>query len=82
MFFAASAETVNAQKQPSDKAKKEAQLGDRFFKQKDYRNAVNKYAAAVTLSPVYAYAHFWKGYSHYYLNEFDEAITDFDFASE
>lgn len=81
-FFAASAETISAQKKPSDKAKKEAQLGDQFFKQKDYRNAVNKYAEAVTLSPVYPYAHFWKGYAHYYLNEFDQAIADFDLASE
>lgn len=81
-FFSASAATVNAQKKPSDKAKKEAKLGDQFFKQKDYRNAVNKYAEAVALSPVYPYAHFWKGYAHYYLNEFDEAITDFDLASE
>lgn len=81
-FFSASATTVNAQKRPSDKAKKEAKLGDQFYKQKDYRSAVNKYAEALAISPDYPYAHFWKGYAHYQLNEFDEAIADLDLASE
>ena len=75
IFCFSSFSEVNAQK-ISSKAKKSATLGDSYFQKKDYRNAVNKYAEAITMEPEYSYAHFWKGYAHYYLNEFDLAIED------
>ncbi|MEJ7702043.1 MAG: tetratricopeptide repeat protein [Pyrinomonadaceae bacterium] len=82
MFSAVDIE-VNAQsKKPSDKAKKLAKQGDRFFQNKDYRNAVNKYAEAVILSPEFASAHFWKGYAHYNLKEIDQSIGDLNAAFE
>lgn len=72
---------ISAQKKPSDKAKKLAKQGEQFFAQKDYRSALNKYAEAVAASPFFPDAHFWKGYAHYYLNEYDRAIEDMDFAA-
>jgi len=79
--FSVSTVEVNAQKKPSGKAKKLAKSGDQYLKQKDYRNAVNKYAEAISDSAFYPDAHFWKGYAHYYLKEYDQAIADLDFAS-
>ena len=69
-----------AQKKPSDKAKKLVKQADALFQKKDYRNAANKYAEAIIISPDYPYAHFWKGYAHYYLKEYDQAIADLDAA--
>ncbi len=70
--------TVNAQQSKKDleKARKIAKLGDQFFNQKDYRNAINKYAEAITIAPNFPAAHFWKGYAHYYLKENDQSISD------
>ena len=65
---------------PNDKAKKLLSEGNRLFARKDYRSAVNKYAEAIIASPNYAEAHYWKGYAHYYLNEFNEAADDLDAA--
>lgn len=76
--FALLTEIQAQSKKISSKAKKAAAVGDRYFNQKDYRNAVNKYAEAATISPDYSYAHFWKGYAHYYLEEFDLAIDELD----
>ena len=69
---------IKAQKKISSKAKKVATLGDTYFQKKDYRNAVNKYAEAIMMEPEYSYARFWKGYAHYYLNEFELAIEELD----
>jgi len=80
--FSASIVEVNAQKKPTDKAKKLAKQADQFFQEKDYRNAVNKYAEAIVISPNFPHAHFRKGYAHYYLNEYDLAIVDLNSALE
>ncbi len=74
---------TGAQAQPKKidkKAQKLAKQADEFFNKKDYRSAVNKYAEAISLAPNYPYAHFWKGYAHYYLNEYDQALFDLDTA--
>ena len=73
---------INAQKKPNGKAKKLAADAEKLFNQKDYRNAAAKYAEAITISPNYPAAHFWKGYAHYYLNEYDLALDDLDKALE
>jgi tetratricopeptide (TPR) repeat protein len=78
--FSASIVEVNAQKKLPDKVKKLVKQADQFFQQKDYRSAVNKYAEAILISPNFPQAHFQKGYAHYYLNEYDLAITDLDLA--
>ncbi len=59
---------------PTDKAKKLVAEGNKLFNKKDFRTAINKYAEAIVLSPSYAEAHYWKGYAHYYLNEFSESV--------
>lgn len=65
---------------PNDKAKKLLAEGNKLFVKKDYRGAIGKYAEAIVLSPNYAEAHFWKGYAHYYLNEFNESGEELDAA--
>jgi tetratricopeptide (TPR) repeat protein len=65
-------------KKDLEKAKKIAKQGDQLFNQKDYRNAINKYAEAITIVPIFPAAHFWKGYAHYYLNEYDQSLNDLD----
>jgi tetratricopeptide (TPR) repeat protein len=71
---------AQAQPQPKkkdlEKARKLAKQGDQLFNQKNYRNAVDKYAEAIALVPNFPAAHFWKGYAHYYLNEYDQSISD------
>ena len=78
--FAFSYEIEAQPKKISSKAKNAASAGDRYFRQKDYRNAVNKYAEAISISSDYPYAHFWKGYAHYYLEEYDPAIEELSMA--
>lgn len=82
LFFMTLTGETNAQppRKPNDKAKKLAVMGDQFFRQKDYRAAIDKYAEAISVSPNYPSAHFWKGYAHYYLNEYQPAITELDTA--
>jgi superkiller protein 3 len=66
----------------SGKAKKLVKEADQFFQKKDYRTAINKYAEATTLSPEFPAAHFWKGYAHYNLKEFDQSRKELDTALE
>jgi len=72
--------SLNAEAQPKkkdlQKAQKIAKQGDQFFNKKDYRNAINKYAEAILVVPNFPAAYFWKGYAHYYLNEYDQSISD------
>jgi tetratricopeptide (TPR) repeat protein len=75
--FAAVAPSVHAQtkKQIAD-AKKIVADGDALYRQKNYQGAIQKYQAAIKLVPNYPYAFFSKGYSHFYLKEYDQAIED------
>lgn len=68
---------VSAQKKKDlEKAKKIARQGAQLFNKKDYRGAIAKYTEAVLVVPNFAEAYFWRGYAHYYLNEYDKAISD------
>ena len=79
--FSASVSIVNGQtKKQIKQAKQLAEDGDRSFQRKDYRTAITKYAEAIVLVPNYPAIHYWKGYAHYYLNEFDQALTEMDAA--
>ena len=81
-FFALSV-GVNAQKKNDlRKAQKLTADGSKAFVVKNYRLAINKYAEAIIAAPNYAEAHFWKGYAHYYLNEYDQALTEINLAAE
>ncbi|MEO5858454.1 MAG: tetratricopeptide repeat protein [Pyrinomonadaceae bacterium] len=86
-LLAASLLTVSAfGQEPSKKdIRKSNQLvtdGNKAFNQKNYRNAIEKYAEAVVLVPRNGAAHFWKGYAHYYLKEFPAALTELNLAEE
>ncbi len=66
-FFSAFIGEVNAQsprsrqnKKPSEQAKKLAVQGDLFYRQKDYRSAIGKYAEAIVAAPNYSHARFGK----------------------
>ncbi len=65
---------------PNDKARKLLNEGNKLFAKRDYRAAISKYAEAIVVSPNYAEAHYWKGYAHYYLNEFNESAEELDTA--
>ena len=83
LLTAFSAFPASAQAQPKKvdkKAEKLAKQGDALFNKRDYRGAINKYAEAISISPNYPYAHFWKGYAHRHLNEYDEALLELDTA--
>ncbi|MDQ3748358.1 MAG: tetratricopeptide repeat protein, partial [Acidobacteriota bacterium] len=86
LFFSPTSE-INAQgknqsnqTKPTDKAKKLVAQGDKLFNRKDYHSAINKYAEAIIISPNYPAAHFWKGYAHYYLDEYDATLEELDTA--
>ncbi len=64
-------------------AEKLAVEGEKSFDQKDYKTAINKYAQATILdtkSPKASLWHFKKAYAHYYLQEFDQSLGEFDAA--
>ena len=75
--------SVPADAQSKKDIKKAEQLkrdGDRAFKLKNYRNAVDSYAQAIVLVPNDATAHFWKGASLSYLKENEAAHTELNTA--
>lgn len=83
LFGAFSALPVKVNAQPKanlQRAKKLATEGDKFFQQKNYQSAIDKYAEAIVLAPNNGYAHFWKGYAHYYLNQYEQAAAALDAA--
>ena len=73
--------SVNIQAQDS-KAKKLVKQADSLYNKRQYQEAISKYAEAIELSPNYPYAHFWKGYSHSFLMEFDKSKAELDKAFE
>ncbi|MCD9185289.1 MAG: tetratricopeptide repeat protein [Pyrinomonadaceae bacterium] len=81
--FTALTVEVNAQK-PKDlkQAKKLIDEGNKLFNQKNYRGAIDKYAQSIVLAPNLPESHFWKGYAHYYLTEYDEALTEINKAED
>jgi len=74
--FSMTAEVSAQKKKDVERARKIAKQGDVLFNKKDYRNAITKYSEAITILPTFPAAYFWKGYAHYYLNEYDQSISD------
>jgi tetratricopeptide (TPR) repeat protein len=56
--------------------------GNKAFNQRNYRNAINKYAEAIVLVPKNAAAHFWKGVAHQRLKENTIAMTELNLAEQ
>ncbi len=63
-------------------AKALEQQGDQAFRAKDFKLAIDKYAQSIVIVPVSPSAHFWKGFSHYNLTEFDSALEELNKAAE
>jgi tetratricopeptide (TPR) repeat protein len=77
--------STTALPQSKKDVKKAAQLkadGGKSFNLKNYRDAIDKYAQAIVLTPDDAEAHFWKGRSHAILKENDQAISELNTALE
>ncbi len=56
--------------------------GDKLFRQKNYRNAIDQYAQAIVLAPKSPNPRFWKGLAHFYLDEHEMALPDLNAAME
>jgi len=70
---------VSAQKKKDwDKARRIARQGDQLYNRKDYRGAIGKYSEAVMVVPNFPLAFYSRAYAHYLLNEFDQALADFN----
>lgn len=54
--------------------------GDKLFRQKNYRNAIDQYAQAIVLAPNSPNPRFWKGLAHFYLDEYEMALPDLNAA--
>lgn len=80
MVSGVSAEIHGQNKNDMKKAKNLVKLGDRSFNKKDYQAAIQKYAEAIALVGNYADAHFWKGNAHYYLKDYDLALSEINIA--
>jgi len=77
------AANANAQSKKALKQAKDLyEQGNRSFNQKNFRDAVEKYAESAAIAPNLAPTHFWKGNAHYYLKENDLALTELDKALE
>lgn len=71
------ADSAGAQsKKDLKKSKQLVEQGNKLFKKKDFRNAIGKFSEALTVVPTNADALFWRGFSHYNLQENDAAYVD------
>ena len=57
-----------------------AAQGDVFYRQKRYNEAIDKYSQAIAIMDRFPFAHFSKGYAHYYLKQYGEAISELGIA--
>jgi tetratricopeptide (TPR) repeat protein len=72
---------VTAQtKKDREQAKRLTAEADSAFSKKDYKLAADKYGQAITLIPNNAPAHFRKGFSHFNLQDYDAALSEFSLA--
>lgn len=75
------AESADAQNRRNEKRARDlATQGDKEFRQKNYRVAIENYAQAIALAPKAGHPRFWKGLAHAYLKEPDMALPEFDAA--
>ena len=74
-----------SQAQPTKKQRKQASdLVDearKSFAQKNYRGAVDQLGQSLSIVPNNPEAHFRKGQAHYYLKEYDQAVSELDIAA-
>ena len=63
-------------KRDTGKSRKALQEANKLYNQRNYRDAVSKYDEAIKFDTNNADAHFFKGKSHYFLKEFDQALEN------
>lgn len=81
--FSALSPEVNAQdKKALKKARKLTDDGNKAFTQRNYKVAIDNYAQAIVIAPNLPEPHFWKGYAHYYLKEYEPALTEINRAED
>jgi tetratricopeptide (TPR) repeat protein len=70
---------------PSKKDRKQADSlfkdAEKSFAEKNYRNAIDQYNQSVAIVTANPQAHLKLAYSHYYLKEYDQALTEIDLAA-
>jgi len=75
-----------AQGQPSKKERKQAddlfKEAEKSFAQKNYRNAIDQYGQSVAIVSANPLAHLKLAYSHYYIKEYDQALSELDIAAQ
>ena len=73
--------TVEAQtRREKNQSEQAVREGDKLAVQRNYRGAIDSYTRAVTIWQGNAYAHFQKGKSHFFLNEYEMAVQEYDLA--
>lgn len=78
-LFLSAFSALDTPAQKKNQTKQAARLvaeADDAARQRDFRGAIDKYAAALALAPDSAKAHFGKGGAHAQLNEPDEAVAE------
>jgi tetratricopeptide (TPR) repeat protein len=81
--FTALPTAVNAQdKKALKKARKLTDDGNKAFNQRNYKAAIDNYAQAIVIAPNQPEPHFWKGYAHYYLKEYETALSEINRAED
>lgn len=73
--------STNAQtRRERNQSEQAAREADRLASQKNYRGAVEGYAKAITIWQGNADAHLNKGTAHFFLDEYDLAVTEYNLA--
>lgn len=80
MALSATQFEVQAQKRDERRARALTNEANLLYRQKQYRQAADKYAEAISFSSKNPDAYFGKGNAHHFLNEFGEAKSAFDMA--
>jgi len=86
LSFLAFGSLAYAQGQPSKKERKQAddlyREAEKSFAQKNYRNAIDQYGESVKIVAANPQAHLKLAYSHYYVKEYDQALSELDIAAQ
>ena len=86
VLFLAFGGLVFPQGQPSKKERKQAEAlskeAEKSFDQKNYRNAIDQFAQSLAVVPTNPDAHLKLAYSHYFLKEYDPALSELNIAAQ
>jgi tetratricopeptide (TPR) repeat protein len=80
LLLALAAPSISQTRKERREAEQHMLDGNTAFNQKNYQAAIAKYTQSIGIIPVNAAAHFWKGYSHYHLKQFDDSLRELDIA--